>query len=176
MMKKFLTAFAALLCSLGLFAQTSGVGGVKGTVVNRAGRVPVPNAHITIVKDAQAVFDDYSRADGSFIFEGLEDGRYIMTVSAAGFLTSRINLTVEGYVKDLIFVSLVAEQSAADIDDSNFAEFDMEDSGYTDAPTLLPYFSGPMTRTTRLSATGSVTCASRTGDMRMRRRMFSLPA
>lgn len=137
MMKKILTAFAALLCSLALFAQTSGVGGVKGTVVNRTGRVPVPNAHITIVKDAQAVFDDYSRADGSFIFEGLEDGRYIMTVSAAGFLTSRINLTVEGYVKDLIFVSLVAEQSAADIDDSNFAEFDMEDSGYTDTPAIL---------------------------------------
>ncbi len=137
MTKKILMAAAALLCSLSLFAQTSGVGGVKGTVVNRAGRVPLPNARITVVKDAEAVVDDYSKTDGSFLFEGLEDGQYVMTVEAAGFLPSRINLTVEGYVKDLIFVSLVAEQRVADIDDSNFAEFDMEDSGYTDTPSIL---------------------------------------
>lgn len=137
MMKKILAAFAALLCSLSVFAQTGELGGVKGTVVNRAGRVPITNAHITIVKDAVAVVDDFSRADGSFIFEGLEDGNYLMTVSAEGFISSRINLTVEGYVKDLIFVSLVAEQRVAEVDDSNFAEFDMEDSGYTDAPAIL---------------------------------------
>ncbi len=130
-------AAAALLCSLSLSAQTSGVGGVKGTVVNRAGRVPVSNARITIVKDAEAVVDGFSHSDGKFLFEGLEDGQYLMTVEAAGFLPSRINLTVEGYVKDLIFVSLVAEQRVADLDDSNFAEFDMEDSGYTDTPSIL---------------------------------------
>lgn len=137
MMKKILAAFAALFCSLALFAQTGEVGGVKGTVVNRAGRVPVPNAHITIVKDATAVVDDYAHGDGSFLFDGLANGRYLMTVSASGFLPSQINLTVEGYVKDLIFISLVAEQRVADVDDSNFAEFDMEDSGYTDTPAIL---------------------------------------
>ena len=136
-MKKILAAFAALFCSLALFAQTGEVGGVKGTVVNRAGRVPVPNAHITIVKDATAVVDDYAHGDGSFLFDGLANGQYLMTVSASGFLPSQINLTVEGYVKDLIFVSLVAEQRVADVDDSNFAEFDMEDSGYTDTPAIL---------------------------------------
>ena len=136
-MKRFLAAFAALFCSLALFAQTGEVGGVKGTVVNRAGRVPVPNAHITIVKDATAVVDDYAHGDGSFLFDGLANGQYLMTVSASGFLPSQINLTVEGYVKDLIFVSLVAEQRVADVDDSNFAEFDMEDSGYTDTPAIL---------------------------------------
>lgn len=136
-MKRFLVAFAALFCSLALLAQTGEVGGVKGTVVNRAGRVPVPNAHITIVKDATAVVDDYAHGDGSFLFDGLANGRYLMTVSASGFLPSQINLTVEGYVKDLIFVSLVAEQRVADVDDSNFAEFDMEDSGYTDTPAIL---------------------------------------
>lgn len=137
MMKRFFAAFAALFCSLALFAQTGGVGGVKGTVVNRAGRVPISNAHITIVKDAFAVVDDYAHADGTFLFDGLADGQYLMTVSADGFLSSQINLTVEGYVKDLIFVSLVAEQRIADVDDSSFAEFDMEDSGYTDTPAIL---------------------------------------
>ena len=137
MMKRFLAAFAALFCSLALFAQTGEVGGVKGTVVNRAGRVPVPNAHITIVKDATAVVDDYAHGDGSFLFDGLANGQYLMTVSAAGFLPSQIHLTVEGYVKDLIFVSLVAEQRVSEVDDSSFAEFDMEDSGYTDTPAIL---------------------------------------
>lgn len=136
-MKRFFAAFAALFCSLALFAQTGGVGGVKGTVVNRAGRVPISNAHITIVKDAVAVVDDYAHADGTFLFDGLADGQYLMTVSADGFLSSQIHLTVEGYVKDLIFVSLVAEQRIADVDDSSFAEFDMEDSGYTDTPAIL---------------------------------------
>ena len=136
MVKKLLLAAAALFCSLSLSAQTSGVGGVKGTVVNRAGRVPVPNARITVVKDATAVVDGYSHADGSFLFE-LEDGQYRMTVEAAGFLPSSVNLSVEGYVKDLIFVSLVAEQTVKDADDASFAEFDMEDSGYTDAPAIL---------------------------------------
>lgn len=139
MVKKILMAAAALLCSLSLSAQngTPEYGGVKGTVVNRAGREPVANAEITIAQGNRTLCSDRAGADGSFIFDNLADGQYRMTVSAPGFISSTINLSVEGYVKDLIFVSLVAEQAVRDADDSSFAEFDMEDSGYTDAPAIL---------------------------------------
>ncbi len=138
MVKKLLLAAAALIASFSLSAQTvGGVGGVKGTVVNRAGRVPVPGAQITIAKGQNILISASSKSDGTFLFDGLDNGTYQMTVSADGFLTSNINVTVEGYVKDLIFVSLVAEQVVRDADDTSFAEFDMEDSGYTDSPSIL---------------------------------------
>ena len=137
MVKKLLMAAATLLASLSLQAQTAGVGGVKGTVVNRAGRAPIAGAQITIAKGGETVISDKSDAQGAFLFDDLDNGTYQMTVEAAGYLPSNINLTVEGYVKDLIFVSLVAEQVVRDADDTSFAEFDMEDSGYTDAPSIL---------------------------------------
>ena len=45
MYKKLLLTIAAALCTLSLFAQT---GGIKGQVVNRIGRTPVPGAVITV--------------------------------------------------------------------------------------------------------------------------------
>ena len=60
-----------------------------------------------------------------------------MTVKAPGFLDANVNVTVEGYVKDLIFVGMVVEQIVAEVDDSNFADFDMDDSGFEDSPSIL---------------------------------------
>ena len=135
MKNRLILALAALLVSISAFAQS---GGVKATVVNRNGRAPISNARVLIVdSDANVVVDANANADGTFIFEGLADGDYRLTVSANGFNQSIINLKVEGYVKDLIFVSLISENASTDIDDSAFAEFDMEDSGYTDTPTIL---------------------------------------
>ena len=135
MKNRLILALAALLVSISAFAQS---GGVKATVVNRNGRAPISNARVLIVdSDANVVVDANANADGTFLFEGLADGDYRLTVSANGFNQSIINLKVEGYVKDLIFVSLISENASTDIDDSAFAEFDMEDSGYTDTPTIL---------------------------------------
>ena len=135
MKNRLILALAALLVSISAFAQS---GGVKATVVNRNGRAPISNARVLIVdSEANVVVDANANADGTFLFEGLADGDYRLTVSANGFNQSIINLKVEGYVKDLIFVSLISENSSTDIDDSAFAEFDMEDSGYTDTPTIL---------------------------------------
>ena len=50
MKKKILLTIAAVLCSAVLFAQKSDFGGVKGTVVNRAGRAPIANAELTLSK------------------------------------------------------------------------------------------------------------------------------
>ena len=145
MIKKLSTLSAALLLSLAVFAQTW-TGGVKGTVVNRAGRIPVAGAQLTLSKGSELVADVKSASDGSFLVENLEDGVYSMTVKAVGFVPANVNVTVDsGFIKDLIFVSLVAVQTVEDVDDSSYAEFDMDDSGYTDTPTILFGAADPYT-------------------------------
>ncbi len=135
-MKKILLFITAALCSLSLFGQSLD-GGVKGTVVNRAGRAPIAEAVITLVQGSEIFAEAVTDADGKFLVEGLPDGVYDMTIKVAGYLEANVNVTVEGYVKDLIFVGMTTEQVVTDVDDSSFAEFDMDDSGYDDAPTIL---------------------------------------
>ncbi len=137
MIRKILfTVAAVLLGTLSLFAQ-SDMGGVMGTVVNRAGRVPVADALVTLSQDGETVASCRVGEDGKFLFTGLLNGVYDMSVTASGFVPANVNVTVEGYIKDLIFVSLLMEQQVNEVDDSNFSELDMDDSGYDDAPTIL---------------------------------------
>lgn len=137
MFRKLIVFFASVFCSVALFASAP-TGGVKGTVVNRSGRIPVADAIITISRNGEAVLSGKSAPDGKFFFEGLEDGVYAMSVKAPGFNDANVNVTVDnGFIKDLIFVSLVSAQQIKDVDDSSFIEFDMDDSGYTDNPTIL---------------------------------------
>ncbi len=156
MCKKLLAILLAAVFALPAFAQTDtkktykgrlevyenlvkdNKGGVEGTVVNRSGRVPVADAMLTLYRGETVVLKGYSDTDGYFLFENLPNGIYRMTVSAAGFEPSVVNVTVEGFMKDLMFVSLVASQTVtSELDESNFAEFDMIDSGYDDSPSIL---------------------------------------
>ena len=57
-MKKVLLLIVAICCSLGLFAQGQW-GGVKGTIVNRAGRLPIAQAAITISQGGEVVAKAY---------------------------------------------------------------------------------------------------------------------
>ncbi len=143
-MKKILLFVVAVLCSLSLVAQTLD-GGVKGTVVNRAGRVPIAYAQITLTMAGETVATATSDSEGRFIIESLQDGVYDMRIVASGFLPANVHVTVEGYVKDLIFVGMVAEQVVQEVDDASFAEFDMDDSGYDDTPTILFGSNDPYT-------------------------------
>ncbi len=145
MIKKVLSIIAAVLCSLTLFAQTSDWGGVKGTVVNRAGKTPVADAAITVSQKGETVATAVSDEDGKFLIEELPNGIYDMLVTAPGFLDATVNVTVEGYVKDLIFIGMVVEQVVTEVDDSNFAEFDMDDSGFEDSPSILFDSNDPFT-------------------------------
>ena len=145
MIKKVLLLIAAVLCSASLFAQKSDWGGVKGTVVNRAGRAPVASAVIVLSQNGEEQATAKTDAEGKFLVEGLQNGIYDMTVKAPGFLDANVNVTVEGYVKDLIFVGMVVEQIVAEVDDSNFAEFDMDDSGFEDTPSILFGSNDPYT-------------------------------
>ncbi len=143
-MKKILIFITAVLCSLSLFAQ-SDMGGVKGTVVNRAGRAPIADAVITLSQGGEIFAEALTDGNGKFLVDGLPNGVYDMNIKVEGYLEATVNVTVEGYVKDLIFVGMTAEQVVADIDDSSFAEFDMDDSGYDDAPTILFGSNDPYT-------------------------------
>ena len=65
MIKKLLLTIAAVLCATGLFAQGEW-GGVKGTVVNRAGRVPVAEAELVISQKGEKIATAVSGADGKY--------------------------------------------------------------------------------------------------------------
>ena len=126
-----------LLAFFEAFAQLP-TGGVKGVVVSRAGRVPVAGAEVVLLQGGHSVASARSASDGSFLIEALADGMYDMQVSADGYVTSNVNVTVDdGFVKDMMFVSLLPEQVVAEVDDSSFVEFDMDDSGFTDNPTIM---------------------------------------
>lgn len=135
-MKKILTIISALAA----FAISASAydGGIKAKVVNRSGRVPVQGATVSLSFDDEVIKTVKSAPDGSFFFEELPDGRYTVSVDADEFLSTKLNVTVEnGIVRDLMFVTLSAARRAEEVDASNFAEFDLDDSGYTDAPTIL---------------------------------------
>lgn len=134
MNKKILGLLLMLMLPVCAFAAD---GGVKAKVVNRNGRTPVPGASVSIVQGVQVIAEATADADGFFEIDNLENGAYKLKVAAKGFVPSEVNLKVEGYVKDLMFISLVAEQVISEVDDSSYAEFDMEDSGYSDNPSIL---------------------------------------
>ena len=126
-----------ILCSAAMFAQGQW-GGVKGTVVNRAGRLPLAQAAVILSQGGETVASVKSDAEGKFLIENLPNGIYDMAIKAPGFLDAHVNVTVEGYVKDLIFVGMTVDATSTDVvDDSSFAEFDMDDSGYNDTPSIM---------------------------------------
>ena len=130
-------SIALVAASFSLWGQLP-TGGVKGVVVNRAGRIPVPAAEVIISRDGARVAAATTNAEGAFLIEALADGMYDMRVSADGFVPSDVNVTVDqGFIKDMMFVSLLPEQVVSEVDDSSFVDFDMDDSGYTDNPTIM---------------------------------------
>ena len=137
MTKRIILAFAALLASVVLSAQAP-TGGVKGTVVNRNGRQPVENARLVLMQGASQVATATSAQDGTFLLEGLQDGMYTLLISAPDFLDSQVQVTVnDGYVKNMFNLSVTAVSQVSEVDDDSFGAFDLDDSGYSDNPTIL---------------------------------------
>jgi len=134
-MRKIISVLVAVLVCLSSFAQT---GGIKATVVNRAGRVPLPNAKVILQKDGVAIQEINAGSDGRFLFEGLADGSYSLIVNNVGYLPTEVNVIVEkGLVRDLMFVTMTATTLVKEVDDDNFTEQDLLDTGYSDSPTIL---------------------------------------
>ena len=138
MFKKLTIAAAALLVSVLMFAQATYTGGVKGTVISRNGKAPVSGASLTLMRGAEQIATSTSTADGTFYFQNLADGMYDLIIAADEYMQMRVNVTVNGgYVKNMFNLSMSPASASEDLDDSNFAEFDMNDSGYSDSPVIL---------------------------------------
>jgi hypothetical protein len=80
-----------------LIAQTAGMGGMTGRVVDSSGN-PVANATVTVTKvDNGQARSATTGTDGSYRFEDLPLGNYRMKLEAAGFQTVEIpSATVDG--------------------------------------------------------------------------------
>jgi len=136
MIKKFTLALATIFCAAAMFAQEP-TGGLKGTVVNRSTKEPVSSAKLVIYSGAGEVATVLSDEDGNFEIPALQDGNYTIVVNAAEFFTSQVNANVShGTMTNLFKLSLSPAQ-VIDTDDPSIAEFDMDDSGYNDNPTVL---------------------------------------
>lgn len=137
MLKKIFFALCLLLCSLGLYAQEI-TGGVKGNIVNRQDKSPIENASIVLYSGTANIASCLSGADGSFLIENLPNGMYSLVVEAVDFMQTKVNVTVnDGYIKNMFNISMSPVRLAADVEDIGLAEFDMDDSGYNDSPTIL---------------------------------------
>ncbi|MCI1639834.1 MAG: carboxypeptidase-like regulatory domain-containing protein [Bacteroidales bacterium] len=137
MYKKILSFVAILAFSLSVFAQ-SYPGGVKGTVVNRVGRLPVADATLTLFSGTNKLASASTDAKGDFYIPNLDNGMYMLVIEAPDFVKMQVNVTVnDGYVKNMFTLSLTPSQKMDETDVANLAEFDMEDSGYEDNPTVL---------------------------------------
>ena len=138
-MKKALLIMAAALLSFIAAAQTP-TGGIEAAVVDRAGRAPIAGATVELEQDGQALDIITTAQDGKFMFRELADGNYILSIGADGYTPTRVNVKVEqGLIRDLMFVTLGPAQTlkSSELDASSFSEFDLDDSGYSDAPTIL---------------------------------------
>ncbi len=136
MIRKITLAAISLLAALPLMAQVSG--GVTGKVVSRADRSPVEGARLTLLSGAEVLSEAVSGPDGSFLIENLKDGMYTLVIKDNDFLETQVNVTVnDGYVKNMFNLSLSPAHTGAEVDDASFSEFDLDDAGYNDNPTIL---------------------------------------
>lgn len=142
-MKKLLFLMAFVLTTTLSFAQ----GGVKGIIVNRSGREPIAGAVLKLcAENGEQIATATTLPDGSFKFDGIENGTYQIDASANGFLPTSIFVDVEkGLVRDVMTVTLSADTVVDQMDDSAYTEFDMNDSGYSDTPTILTGANDPYT-------------------------------
>lgn len=137
-MKRILTIAAAALqlCLFSMSAQDY-TGAVKGTVVSRADRTPVAGAHLEVSRNGKSIAQVDTKEDGKFFIANMADGMYDMIVKADGYLDQNVFVTVDGgFVKDLIFVSLTPTEAEFAVQD-DYIEYDIFDSGYSDAPVIL---------------------------------------
>lgn len=127
-----LTALMLLLAN-GMFAQGNGI---KGRVVSREGRVPVKGAKITLMADHEMTA--ITAGNGEFSISDIKPGTYNLTVTADDFLPARLNVRVEDYMKDLNFITLVADIAVRTRDASAIADFDTESANDAQAiPVVL---------------------------------------
>lgn len=137
MIKKYLLSISALILSVAMSAQNP-TGGVKGVVVDRSSKTALDGAVLKLYSGTQEIATVRTGADGSFYIPDLKDGMYDLVIQTPDYMESRVNVTVnDGYVKNMFKLSLTPVHKVGEVDDASFTEFDLDDSGYQDSPTIL---------------------------------------
>lgn len=137
MIKKYLLFISALILSVAMSAQNP-TGGVKGVVVDRSSKTALDGAVLKLYSGTQEIATVRTGADGSFYIPDLKDGMYDLVIENSNYLQSKVNVTVnDGYVKNMFKLSLTPVHKVGEVDDASFTEFDLDDSGYQDSPTIL---------------------------------------
>lgn len=137
MIKKYLLSISALILSVAMSAQNH-TGGVKGVVVDRSSKTALDGAVLKLYSGTQEIATVRTGADGSFYIPDLKDGMYDLVIENSNYLQSKVNVTVnDGYVKNMFKLSLTPVHKVGEVDDASFTEFDLDDSGYQDSPTIL---------------------------------------
>ncbi len=137
MIKKYLLSISALILSVAMSAQNP-TGGVKGVVVDRSSKTALDGAVLKLYSGTQEIATVRTGADGSFYIPDLKDGMYNLVIENSNYLQSKVNVTVnDGYVKNMFKLSLTPVHKVGEVDDASFTEFDLDDSGYQDSPTIL---------------------------------------
>ena len=137
MIKKYLLSISALILSVAISAQNP-TGGVKGVVVDRSSKTALDGAVLKLYSGTQEIATVRTGADGSFYIPDLKDGMYDLVIENSNYLQSKVNVTVnDGYVKNMFKLSLTPVHKVGEVDDASFTEFDLDDSGYQDSPTIL---------------------------------------
>lgn len=137
MIKKYLLSISALILSVAMSAQNP-TGGVKGVVVDRSSKTALDGAVLKLYSGTQEIATVRTGADGSFYIPDLKDGMYDLVIENSNYLQSKVNVTVnDGYVKNMFKLSLTPVHKVGEVDDASFTEFDLDDSGYQDRPTIL---------------------------------------
>lgn len=137
MIKKYLLSISALILSVAMSAQNP-TGGVKGVVVDRSSKTALDGAVLKLYSGTQEIATVRTGADGSFYIPDLKDGMYDLVIENSNYLQSKVNVTVnDGYVKNMFKLSLTPVHKVGEVDDASFTEFDLDDSGYQDSPTIL---------------------------------------
>lgn len=137
MIKKYLLSISALILSVAMSAQNP-TGGVKGVVVDRSSKTALDGAVLKLYSGTQEIATVRTGADGSFYIPDLKDGMYDLVIENSNYLQSKVNVTVnDGYVKNMFKLSLTPVHKVGEVDDASFTEFDLDDSGYQDSPSIL---------------------------------------
>ena len=90
------SAWSVLACLAFMLAPVAArAATVSGTVLDPSGQ-PVPQAQVTLFRSLEVVDQQQTRADGTFKFEGLANGKYQLTATAPGEASSKVEVAVQG--------------------------------------------------------------------------------
>lgn len=111
----FKTLLALLVTIMMAAPPETPSGGVKGRVFSRLDKQAVEKATVVVMHKARPVARTQTNEKGSFEARGLQDGQYVLVVSAPGLLETRLKVTVaDGRVKNVFNVLLQEVPHVAD--------------------------------------------------------------